>query len=154
MKLLYGLCLLFIFGACSSSRVTDNTAVTQLLESGNYAFIAQTMSPSRATPTTIAGSGYGLRLTNDSLSVLLPFFGRAFDASVNRTGGPIEVNTRAFESNKTRKNKRWEISFSPAASTQVRQLFLSVSDNGYASLQVISTNRETVSFNGTVEALK
>lgn len=125
-----------------------------LIDSRKFRFIAQTMAPSRITPANISGSGYGLTLMDDSISVILPFFGRAFGAGTNRDGGPIQLNTTAFTTSSRINNGRWEFNFEPSDQSQVRQLLLSVSENGYASLQVLSTNRESVSFNGVIEKLK
>ncbi len=154
MKKTAYLFIILILASCSSARLPGNSETALLIESQEFEFIAQSMTPPGINPGSIAGAGYGLKLMDDSISVLLPFFGRAFGPSTNRNGGPIQLNTTAFTKTSRIHDGRWEFRFEPADQMQVRQLFLSVSNNGYASLQVISTNRETVSFNGVIESLK
>jgi len=50
------------------------------------------------------------------------------------------------------KRKEWEIIIKPKESIDVRELTLWVFKNGSASLLVSSTNRQSISYNGLIEA--
>jgi hypothetical protein len=145
--------IIFLFESCRGSR-PDSAALTEAIESKNFVFQAQTIIASGTAQRQINTGEYSLELLQDSISVLLPFFGRAFNASPGMTGGPIQLNTKDFEYSSEKKNDRWEVRITPSNTSQVRQMFLSISGNGYANLQVISTNRESISFNGVIELKK
>jgi len=50
------------------------------------------------------------------------------------------------------KRKEWIIVIKPREPVDVRELTLRVFKNGSASLMVNSTNRQSISFNGVIEA--
>jgi hypothetical protein len=99
-------------------------------------------------------SEYDLKVNGDSLTAYLPYFGRAYVAPIDPAKGGIQFTSE--QSNYTLKMKKnsFEITIVPKNIQEVRQLFLSVSSNGNARLQVISNTRDPISFNGYVEAIK
>ena len=145
--------LIFIV-SCSTVQPGDQAAIRQMVESREYVFSAHSALPSRSSSIPVAGSGYDLKVLGDSLSVYLPFFGRATDATAGRTGGPIELRTKDFSYSSNRTSKRWEVQIIPRGNTNIRQMNLSISENGNASLLVISNNRENISFSGTISSKK
>ena len=87
----------------------------------------------------------------DTLISQLPYFGRAYSAPMDMKGGGIEFTSTDFAYTLEAKKKgRWSISIEPKDEKDVRQMILSVSENGYASLQVLSNNRDPINFNGIV----
>ena len=152
MKNIIVIASLFLI-ACSSVQTSENSNIAKLLQNKEFVFIAQTAIPARSPSIAIGGGGYDLKMLNDSLSVLLPFYGRSTDISAGRNGGPIELKTKDFSYTVNKKKTRWEVYFVPTGQTPIRQMSLSVSENGYASLQVVSNNRDNMTFNGVVEAL-
>jgi hypothetical protein len=110
----------------------------------------QYAQPSRGTTRQLT-SGYDLRLSGDTLVAQLPYFGRAFSAPIDMRGGGIEFTTTDYGYTlEAKRNGRWNITIDPKDAKDVRQMSLSVSENGYASLQVLSTNRDPITFNGVV----
>jgi len=125
--------------------------INELINSQHYTFIPQTVLPSGGSTKTLT-SDYELKIKNDTLTSYLPYFGRAYTASIASTENPLDFTTTDFTYNITNhKNGGWDISIKTKNSGDPRQLTLSVSKDGYASLQIISTNREPISFNGYIQ---
>ena len=121
-----------------------------LVESKQLVFKAQTALSSRMGTRQLT-TEYDLQVRGDSLISHLPYFGRAFTASYNTNESPLIFNLTSFDYKvKNRRKGGWDITIIPKESRDVRQLFLSVSSNGYGTLIVTSTNREPISFNGYI----
>jgi len=140
------------FSCTSTSGVqsVEGTALKNLLEGKNFIFQAQSAQPGRGTTRPLT-AGYELRVSGDTLAAQLPYFGRAYSAPSNMTGGGIEFTSTHFGyALEAQKKGRWNITIEPKDDQDVRQMLLSVSENGYASLQVLSNNRDPITFNGMV----
>ncbi len=94
------------------------------------------------------------RVMGDSIVTYLPYFGRAYSAPVNLSQGGIQFTSTDFNYTVESKRKEWEIAIKPRESLDVRELILRVFKNGSASLMVTSNNRQTISYNGIIEARK
>jgi hypothetical protein len=125
--------------------------INDLIKSQHYSFIPQTVLPSRGPSKTLTYD-YELKIKNDTLISYLPYFGRAYSVSIASTENPLDFKTTDFTYNITdQKNGGWDILIKTKNTGDPRQLILSVSKDGYASLQIISTNRESISFNGYIQ---
>lgn len=137
-----------MFGVGAFAQV-DKDKVKQVLESKNFVFKAQSASPSGGRVRSLTGE-YDLRIFGDSLVTYLPYFGRAYTAPMPGESG-INFSTSDFDYKlDTRKKGGWEITMLPKDVRDVRQLFLTVTESGYATLQVTSNNRQPISFNGYI----
>jgi hypothetical protein len=126
-------------------------AVEQLINSQHYIFIPNTVLPSRGTSKALT-SEYQLKIKKDTLDASLPYFGRAYTASISVTENPLDFKTTDFKYTMTESKKGgWDISIIPKNAGDARQLTLSVSQDGYASLQIICNNRDPISFNGYIQ---
>ncbi len=149
-KLFIAAVLLFSITNLIQAQEKDATAIQQLLESRNYIFKARTVSPQRGQLRYLTPD-YDLTIRKDTVIAWLPFFGRSNSAGYNNTSGGIKFTSTNFEyTSKKGKRKRWEITIRPGDVSDVQYLYLTVYDNSEALLQVISTNRETISFNGDI----
>ena len=150
---LYILLLLLLGARSSFAQETKKTTVEQAIQSKQFIFKAQTAFPMRGGMRQLT-SEYDLKVNGDTLTAYLPYFGRAYVAPIDPTKGGIQfTSTQNNYTLKVRK-KNSEINIVPKNIQEVRQLHLNISPNGNASLQVISNNRDPITFNGYVEALK
>jgi hypothetical protein len=152
IKSLLLIAALIVFGSVHAQDSRE-AAVQKLIDSKNFVFRAQTVLPQRGSSRQLT-SEYDLRLLGDSVVSFLPFFGRAYEAPIGQTDGGIKFTSTDFSYNVKKKKKGWDITIVPKDARDVRQLFLNVSAGGYARLQVLSTNREGIAYNGYIEALK
>jgi hypothetical protein len=164
-KLAYLLFLTLIVGVSSvASAQTKPTKkekaaakaaeVKQWIDQKNYLFVAQYAQPLGGGNIYVQPN-YDLKIANDSVTAFLPFFGRAFTAPINPSEGGIKFTSTKYDYQaKQDKKGMWNILIKPADTRDVRQLRLSVSPGGYATLNIINTNRTPISFTGYVEEVK
>ncbi|MGX5820920.1 DUF4251 domain-containing protein [Chitinophaga lutea] len=136
-------------------KTSQSDKVKSLIKSRSYVFEARTVLPMSGRTRQIGGDGYDLTVSKDTVNSYLPYFGRAYSAPIDPTKGGLQFQSTDFVYvEKAGKKGGWEISIKPRDVRDVQQLFLSVSEDGYASLQVTSTNRQPISFNGVVSERK
>jgi hypothetical protein len=170
MKTLTGLFILFaVLGGLSTANAQSSkkernaakaAAVTKMINDINYVFEANTANPQRGGQKQLT-SEYDLKVTKDTVIAFLPYFGRAYLApDPGTTEGGIKFTTTNFSySSKQSKNGNWNILIKPKDKNMtnwrdVEQLILNISADGYALLQVISTHRDPISFNGYIQEVK
>jgi hypothetical protein len=125
--------------------------IKNCIDSQQYIFRAQQAIPMSGQTRNLT-TEYDMQVTPDSITTFLPYFGRAYNAPLNPTdGGGIKIKTKNFDyAVKVRKNGGWEITIKPKETQDVQQMYLTVSVNGYATLQITSVNRQPISFYGYI----
>jgi len=156
------LCLQTV-SAQKTTRVEKEAArvakVKALIDARDYVFEANYVVPLRGNSKSLT-FGYDLVLAKDTLRTYLPYYGQVTLAPTDATDGGIKLNTTNFSYEaKSAKKGGYEIIIKPKdnfqqGSKDVRYMRLQVSSAGYASLQVICNNRDSISFNGTIEERK
>ena len=92
-----------------------------------------------------------LVIHGDSLDAYLPYFGRAYSATPGDTNGGINFSSTSFSYDaQDAKNGGWIIIIKPKDEKSANDMQLSISEGGYATLQVTSNNRKMISFYGQV----
>lgn len=140
----------------AGAQSPDKTAtVKTLVESQNYIFQAQTALPMRG-PSRQLTTDYDMRIAKDKVVSSLPYFGRAYVAPMDPTQGGMDFTSRQFDYTVTPGKKGgWEVVIKPKdLKDDVKQLYLSISQDGYASLHVLSQNNDAISYNGVIVAPK
>jgi len=148
------LALLMTLSVATTSSAQDSKSkeseIKELLDAKNFVFKARSASSTGGGFRQLT-SEYDLSLEGDTASSHLPYFGRAYSAPVGSTGGGIRFTSTDFEYRVgEKKNGRWNVLIQPKDVDNVREMLLSVSENGYASLRVLSNNRQPISFDGIV----
>ncbi|HVU56865.1 MAG TPA: DUF4251 domain-containing protein [Puia sp.] len=146
--------LLSLLVTCTTHAQDNDTAKTAaikaLVDSQNYVFVAQSALPMSGRVRQLT-SDYDLRVTKSSIVSYLPYFGRAYTAPIDPTKGGIQFTSKDFEyTAKPRDKGGWDVSIKPKDYRDVQQMSLSISSTGYATLQVTSTSRQPISFNGII----
>jgi hypothetical protein len=147
----------FVAGAQSDptdKKAVKLAAIKNRVESQNYVFKAQTVMPMSGRTRQLT-SDYDLKVTKESIVSDLPYFGRAYSAPIDPTKGGIEFTSKDFDYTLTpNKKDGWTALIKPKDYRDVQQMTLNISSTGYATLQVTSTNRQPISFNGIIVAPK
>jgi len=129
--------------------------IEKAITTRNYVFKAENVMPSGAVPNRQLNYGYDLRVSPDTIISYLPYFGRAYVAPMDPAKGGIQFTSTKFEYKETKRKKGgWDIQIKPQDTQDATQMVLTVSETGFASLQVISNNRQPISFNGYVDEKK
>lgn len=128
--------------------------IKKLVQSRDFIFKAEQVLPVGMSGRNIVTENYDLRMMKDSISTLLPYFGRAFTAVYGGTDGGVRLNTTNFDYKvKDRRKGGWNVTIEPQQS-DIRQMHLTVSETGFATLNVISNNRQSISYTGRIVARK
>ena len=146
---------LIITGCSPSQKMAplQSGEAYQLVDARTFNFIAENVSPFRGR-TRYLTSDYGLRVSKDSLISYLPFFGRATQAPMNPSESGIQFTSTDFSYKVEDKKNRKEVTIIPHDRRDIQQIFFVIFDNGTASLNVVSTFRDPISFNGHLVRLK
>lgn len=147
---------ILLFAGCSTSKKfvkLEQADVDSFVEAQNFVFVAQQMLPLRGTQQNLTGY-YDVSIKKDTMNAFLPYFGRAYGGVFNPASSPLQFTSTNFRYAFSKaKNGSWDIVVSPADNTDVQSLNFNVFGNGNASLNVISTNRDAISFYGYVQPL-
>jgi len=149
----FGKIVVFAFVLLFGSRVNgqhDTSIIKTSIESKQFIFHAQTAMPTSGRTRQLT-TEYDLRIFPDSLISDLPFYGRAYSVPYGSTEGGFNFTSTKFEYTATPGKKRgWDISIKPKDVNDFREFPLSLSDNGYGTLQALSNNRQPMSFTGYI----
>lgn len=139
----------FFAGVHTTSAQKTGTDIKTMIESKSFVFTAQTARPLRGGIQQLTG-GYELTITPGSIIAYLPFYGRAQTLPIGSTDGGIKFTSTSFQYEPIAGKKGWSITIKPNDVSNVRQLFLTIYDNGSATLDVMNINRDDISFSGYI----
>lgn len=132
----------------------NQSGIKTSVESKRFIFHAQTALPTSGRSRQLT-SEYNLQVFSDSLISNLPFYGRAYSVPYGSGDGGFSFTSTKFDYAATPgKKKGWNISIKPRDVTDFREFSLSLSDNGYGTLQALSNNRQPISFTGYITEMK
>ncbi|WP_341836546.1 DUF4251 domain-containing protein [Chitinophaga pollutisoli] len=142
--------------SCSSTQQVPTGAtadIKTIVPSRSFVFRMQTVLPMSGRTRQMAGDGYEVKISKDTVDSWLPYFGRAYSAPIDPANSGVTFVSTDFEYIEApRKDGGWEITIKPRDNRDIQQMFFSISEGGYASLQVTSNNRQPISYNGVVTA--
>lgn len=98
----------------------------------------------------LSGSSYFLNLSNDSLKVYLPYFGRAYSAPYDMRGGGFDFVSTKFEYDSTRKKSGWSIKIETKDTNPHTRFYMDIMDNGKIILSASDNNRQSITFYGQI----
>ena len=140
--------------SCSSSKKTTaptGVAVQNLVDSQRFVFVAQTVFPMSGRSRQVTPD-FNMVVTTDSIISNLPYFGRAFTAPINPAEGGIRFTSTNFEYDLRDNQKgKWDIVIRPKDASGIREVNMTIFENGSATVQVASINRQPISYNGYID---
>lgn len=157
--LIYTLLIILVVG-CKAKELTPQQQAkvdeyTRKIESPDFVFIPSNVQPMGGRSINLDPSYY-LKVTKDTVEAYLPYFGRAYTAPTNPTDIGIKFVSTDFDYNsEIKKNGTYEIRIEPLnlakRELQGIVLYLNISNSGYGSLSIQSTNRQNISYYGTID---
>lgn len=131
-------------------KIEEAASLTTAIDAQHYIFKAQSMVPMSGSTRQLSG-GYDLTISNDAVISFLPYMGRIYMAPMDPSQAPLRFtsNNFTYDVQRTKKNG-WNISIKPKDIGTVREMNLSVSEDGSATLQVSGNDRQPVTFYGYV----
>lgn len=150
---------------------TDKATTTKIVAEQHFIFNATSAMPMANADVTrilskmgggagggtiqLTGSQYQLKVTKDSVEAYLPYYGRAYTATMNPDDSGIKFKSKDFSYKSEKKKKgNWVITISPKDVKDSPNMNLTISDNGYATLNVNSNSRQPISFYGYLSEVK
>jgi hypothetical protein len=147
------------------SAQTDKETTLRIINAQHYVFNATSAMPmanadvskvmsklpggSGSGMIQLSGSQYQLSVAKDSVEAYLPYYGRAYSATMNPDDAGIKFKSKDFKYKMEQKKKgSWMITINPKDTRDNQAMVLNVSENGYATLSVNSNNRQPITFNG------
>lgn len=151
------LLLTITFFQCTSTKKSADIQpgeAINLINAQRFKFVAQSVTPLRGSLRHLT-SAYDVTVKKDSLVSYLPYFGRAYQAPMNPSEGGIQFTSTRFSYDvNARQKNSWDIIIKPGDQSDIQQLFFTIFDNGTATLNVTSTQRDPISFSGRIQKLK
>ncbi len=155
---LFSLLLFWGFISCGSTKQTaeqqqQQKIMREKILSQNYRFVANFVVPSGKFQPRYLTSTYDLKISKDTIEAFLPYFGVAYEAPADLTGGGIKFLSKDFDYriNPGKKAGNWIVNIRIRDQRKEILLLLNIWDNGNADLDVIDTSRQSISFRGKVE---
>ena len=97
----------------------------------------------------LSGSQYQLIVTKDSIEAYLPYYGRAYSATMNPDDSGTKFKSKDFKYKADKRKKgSWTITMNFKDAKDTQRMILNISENGYATLNVNNNNRQPISYNG------
>lgn len=133
-------------------KIQIQNRVDSMIMAMDYVFVARSAHPVSMQVVNLV-SGYELKVIGDSVSVYLPYYGRAYQPNYSSDEGGIKLETMPTEYSTEEDDDGCKISFKAESDADTYTFTLSVSKSGYASLHVLSNNRQSISFNGILKGV-
>lgn len=125
--------------------------IKMLLDNKTFTFRPTTMTPVSGRFRPITDAGYLLQVKGNTLIAYLPYFGRAYQAPVNSADAGINFTSENFNYVVTEgKKESYNVSISTKDRTFNSTFNLTVYKDGTAYLQANSTDKQQISYNGTI----
>jgi len=144
-------CLVHVINLTAQSPSDQTKEILQsAIEYKSFTYQVQSMSPTKGG-TRQLNPGYSLLLKGDTLVANLPYIGRVHQAAYGADGG-FDFTSYTFDYQvKPRKKSGWNVSIKTKDLSSQRQFNLTISENGSASLTVTCSDRESISYYGSLE---
>jgi hypothetical protein len=129
-------------------------AITSIIEARNYVFTAEMMLPMGGMARNLT-SVYDVKVSPDTIVSYLPYFGRAYSAPIDPTKNGLDFTSTNFDYKvSSGKKGGWDINVAFKDQPDNQKFSFTVFENGSATLQVTSNNRQPISFTGYVSERK
>lgn len=153
--ILMATCVQFAYAqeSVKDRKAAEFTSTKNLIESKHYVFDVQSVSPATGHTRQLTPY-YTLEVNGDTLVSDLPYYGRAYVAPIDPSNAGFNFTATKFSYTiNNRKKGGWDILIEPKDGNDVRQMSLTVYQNGSANLVVISNNRQSISYYGQVSVI-
>lgn len=144
--------LILMSSVSFAQKPKTETDIASLIDNKRFEFVAESANPMRGRTIFLNGN-YSVTLAGDSLSSFLPYYGRAYQATIDPGEAGIKFTSTDYEYKVKEKRKGWDVIIKPKDVTQPPMFTISVSKEGYATLRAILVDRQSISFSGYVRKL-
>jgi hypothetical protein len=145
--------LVFVQDDCVAQTDSEVATLKSSLERRTYTFNAQSASPQGGGFVRL-NPGYTLQLKGDTLICDLPYYGRLYNPQYGGDAGLKFTSNKYSYNLKLKKKGGYNVTIETSDLITNRKMFLTIFDNGSASLSVSASDRQSISYQGIVEVKK
>jgi hypothetical protein len=126
--------------------------MAQLIESGHFRFVARSASSYLGNFNNLSPN-YDLVFDSLRVKAFLPYYGRAYSAAygTNEGGVKFDLTAEKIECSYNERKKLYLISTEIKDTKDSYAIHLSAGLDGYADLRISFTNRQWISYYGSIE---
>ncbi len=128
--------------------------IKELVESGNFRFEAQSLTPMTGNKVNLT-SLYYLQFEGNQVISELPYRGRAYTVEYGSTDLGVKFDEKAekIETEFNEKKDLYDIKIEVETQKENFQILISAGLSGYATVNILPTNRQPISYYGTIEPI-
>jgi len=157
--------LILFFQSCSSQKTTDSSIVNSVVSSEEFTFHAERANPMNYdvinalngipnNPSTrilqLDAGSYTIELKKGKMEVVLPYFGRAFNASYGKDNS-YRFTSKDYTITKSQTKKgNWIFKIKPNDVNNVSDINIEVYKNGKAFTSIRSNDRQPITYDGYI----
>jgi len=157
--------LLFFLNSCATSGSIPTEKVAQLLQSGEFTFMAERANPSNYDVVNVMNSlpnssssrmldldyGYTIQLKKAELQVELPYFGRMYNPSYDTSKNSYRFTSKDYKVNQ-QEGKKGSTVYTIQTSDQpiIRRIIMEIFKNGKAYVSIDSNDRAPITYDGYI----
>ena len=127
--------------------------IKQMLKDRDFVYHPTLANPLSGSTVQLDYS-FSARIQGDTINSYMPYYGRAYHVEYASRKGPFDYILPIKNYNFKKTKNGYEVSFEVKNGMDNIKYTFNVSETGYANLTVISTNRQSISYYGTVEKPK
>jgi hypothetical protein len=147
------LCLtaLCMAGQLSAQDAAAIETIKKWVEAKAFNFQASSMTPSKGGTRQLTTTTYAVQVKGDTLVCDLPYIGRVYNvSSITGEGGMNFVSTQFTYESKAGKKNKWLLTIKTRDLKADRDLSFVLFDNGTATLNITSSDRQFISYQGKI----
>ncbi len=148
--------MLLLAFAVIEIHAQDSTKQTikGIIEAKHYTFEPTSMTPSRGGLKHLT-PGYFLQVNGDTLKSYLPYIGRAYNAPISTSDAGFDFTSTDFTyAVSAGKKNSYNITVKTKDKMYNTEFMLTVYDDGTAYLRASSSDKQPISYNGSVKEKK
>jgi len=135
-------------------RLEQAAEVQKMIEAQDYKFVAQRAMPMSGRSISLTPD-FNLRVSSDTISAYLPYFGRTYVAPINPSDGGITFESTDFNYRIEPAKKGGWTAFITINDVKHRtEATLHITTSGSTILSVNDNTRQSISFGGYIEKRK
>lgn len=143
-------CLACLAGGLYSYSQVPAETLKKMIDEKSFVFHANSVLPTGGRSRQLT-TEYTLVIKRDSVVADLPYFGRVYNVDYGNTNGGYDfVSTRFEYSAVPRKKGGWTINIRLKDRNDPGRITLFISETGNTSVNIISTNRQPISYSGII----
>ena len=169
---IFKLFVTFLLGLIALNVIaqTDKATTKKIVDAKSYVFVATSAIPLNTIDISnvmskmngninggtinLTGNNYDLKIMPDSIISFLPYYGRSFTAPIGSVDSGIKFTSIDFTYEAVKTKKNWQVTIFIKDNKDSPKLNLYIGEGGYASLSVITNNKQSITYNGYISAHK